>query len=639
MSNETHKYLCWLDQIHGLGRKRIFALLRAAGEASLFNQAGPGGDSLSFPATMEKTGKINRENQGEIQLFSPADTGETARLLYTAPETQLAFVCSEAIPSKKHAAQAAQLILCARKQDPARIEEKLARTGICFSCIIEESFPSRLRMIPDPPFGIYCRGPLLPSAFSGSVPGGSVPSGSVPDGSVPDRFVPGGSLPGGSLPGGSVPDRSVPGGSLPDGSVPGGSITQKAALPGIDSPAAAVIGARFASGYGREQARRFSYRMASRGITIISGMARGIDGIAQTAALDAGGRSCAVLGCGVDICYPEENRPLYDRLLQQGGILSEYPPGTPPEARLFPLRNRIISGLSDAVLVIEARRKSGTLITVDMALEQGRDVFALPGRVSDSLSDGCNRLIRQGAAPATCPEDLLEYFFGTNDPVPGAGKSLIVTGGPAPVENDKRLTTAAINKMSGGIHESEIEEEKGKSTEQGCKDGRTPCFEKGDLTGRKKEGGSGCGKEDSRESVLDGSESHAYHVLCAGRESSGPEFEEGGKNICGRISPLHGECSRKIRHLTAGSGLCVPETDGEEESEKKPASLEEMILGILSSEDGMHLERILEQTGSVPAEGRAFDGPAGLSRVIPCLLRLKTDGRVEETSPGYFRKI
>ena len=189
----------------------------------------------------------------------------------------------------------------------------------------------------------------------------------------------------------------------------------KGSMPSEEEPATAIIGARLASGYGREQARRFGRQIGARGIAVISGMARGIDGISQKAALDAGGKSYAVLGCGVDICYPEENRELYERLQQEGGVLSEYPPGMQPVAKLFPPRNRIISGLSDLVLVIEARKKSGTLITVDMALEQGREVYALPGRVSDSLSDGCNRLIRQGAGPATCPEDILEYFFGTVD--------------------------------------------------------------------------------------------------------------------------------------------------------------------------------------------------------------------------------
>lgn len=189
----------------------------------------------------------------------------------------------------------------------------------------------------------------------------------------------------------------------------------KGSMPSEKEPAAAIIGARLASGYGKEQARRFGRQIGARGIAVISGMARGIDGISQKAALDAGGKSYAVLGCGVDICYPEENRELYERLQQEGGVLSEYPPGTLPMAKLFPPRNRIISGLADLVLVIEARKRSGTLITVDMALEQGREVYALPGRVSDALSDGCNRLIRQGAGPATCPEDVLEFFFGTAD--------------------------------------------------------------------------------------------------------------------------------------------------------------------------------------------------------------------------------
>ena len=154
-------------------------------------------------------------------------------------------------------------------------------------------------------------------------------------------------------------------------------IYYKGRMPEENEPAAAIIGARLASGYGREQARRFGRRIGARGIAVISGMARGIDGIAQKAALDAGGKSYAVLGCGVDICYPEENRELYEQLLQEGGVLSEYPPGTFPDARLFPPRNRIISGLSDLVLVIEARKKSGTLITVDMALEQGREVYVV----------------------------------------------------------------------------------------------------------------------------------------------------------------------------------------------------------------------------------------------------------------------
>ncbi len=183
-------------------------------------------------------------------------------------------------------------------------------------------------------------------------------------------------------------------------------------IPSDDFPAVAVVGARACSEYGRYAAREFGSKLAAAGIQIISGLAMGIDGISQEAALLAGGKSFGILGNGVDICYPESNRFLYEKLRRQGGILSEYAPGTAPRAGLFPPRNRIISGLSDAVLVIEAKEKSGTLITVDMALEQGREVFAVPGRITDALSRGCNRLLRQGAGVAVSPEDILEALYG-----------------------------------------------------------------------------------------------------------------------------------------------------------------------------------------------------------------------------------
>lgn len=178
-------------------------------------------------------------------------------------------------------------------------------------------------------------------------------------------------------------------------------------LPGDDVMTVAIVGARNCSAYGKTMARQFGETLAEEGVQIVSGMARGIDGIGQQAALDAGGYSLGVLGCGVDICYPPENKSLYEQLIAQGGVCSEYPPGIEPRAVLFPPRNRIISGLCDCVLVIEARERSGTLITVDMALEQGREVYALPGRVTDPLSRGCNRLIRQGASPALSPQDML----------------------------------------------------------------------------------------------------------------------------------------------------------------------------------------------------------------------------------------
>lgn len=161
--------------------------------------------------------------------------------------------------------------------------------------------------------------------------------------------------------------------------------------------AAAIVGARWASHVGLSLAKETAGALALEGIPVISGMASGIDGAAQEAALLAGGASYAVLGCGPDLCYPRHNRGLYQMLETGGGLISEYPPGTPPIAWHFPCRNRIISGLSDAVLVVEARLKSGSLITADYALEQGKDVYAVPGRIEDPLSQGCNRLISQGA--------------------------------------------------------------------------------------------------------------------------------------------------------------------------------------------------------------------------------------------------
>lgn len=185
----------------------------------------------------------------------------------------------------------------------------------------------------------------------------------------------------------------------------------KGKLPEQKQPSVAVIGARECSEYGRFVAEELGRYLGSQGIQVISGMARGIDGISQQAALLAGGRSYGVLGCGVDICYPAQNRRLYEELLEKGGLFSTYAPGTKPLPQYFPPRNRIVSGLSDALIVIEARQKSGTLITVDMALEQGRDVYVVPGRLTDRLSDGCNHLLTQGAGVFLSPESFAEDFL------------------------------------------------------------------------------------------------------------------------------------------------------------------------------------------------------------------------------------
>lgn len=174
----------------------------------------------------------------------------------------------------------------------------------------------------------------------------------------------------------------------------------------------AVIGARECSSYGSFLAEHIGRKLAQKGTGVVSGLARGIDGITQKAAVLAGGFTAGVLGCGVDVCYPAENRSLYESCAKQGLLVSEYPPGTRPLAWRFPPRNRLISGLSDAVVVVEAREKSGTFITVDMALEQGREIFVVPGRITDPLSRGCNRLIGQGASVFSSVEELLESLDG-----------------------------------------------------------------------------------------------------------------------------------------------------------------------------------------------------------------------------------
>lgn len=168
-----------------------------------------------------------------------------------------------------------------------------------------------------------------------------------------------------------------------------------------------IVGSRVCTSCGRTIARTLANDLAGYDIGVISGMARGIDTEAHNGSIEGGGFTCAVLGCGCDIVYPPENRRLMERIEKSGSVLSEYPPGTLPEAFNFPRRNRIISGISDGVLVVEAGEKSGALITVNFALEQGRDVFAVPGSILSNCSRGCNMLIRDGARPVMGVEDIL----------------------------------------------------------------------------------------------------------------------------------------------------------------------------------------------------------------------------------------
>ena len=170
----------------------------------------------------------------------------------------------------------------------------------------------------------------------------------------------------------------------------------------------AMVGCRECSNYGKEVSIKFSYELAKNNITIISGMAKGIDSYSHIGCIKAGGKTIAVLGSGLDIIYPKGNSLLYDKILSTGGlILSEYVIGTKPTKLNFPARNRIISGLSNAIVVIEAKEKSGTLNTVDFALEQGKDVFVVPGNITSANSIGTNDLIKQGAKCVTGVEDIL----------------------------------------------------------------------------------------------------------------------------------------------------------------------------------------------------------------------------------------
>ena len=172
----------------------------------------------------------------------------------------------------------------------------------------------------------------------------------------------------------------------------------------------AVVGSRVATSYGRTQAFRFGRELAGQGVVVVSGMARGIDTEAHRGALEAGGKTAAVLGSGIDVIYPRENRKLYQQIVDNGIVISEFAPGTKPESGNFPARNRTISGLSRGVLVVEAKQRSGALITADFALEQGRDVFAIPGPINSQNSMGTNNLIKQGACLVNSLDDILHEY-------------------------------------------------------------------------------------------------------------------------------------------------------------------------------------------------------------------------------------
>lgn len=202
----------------------------------------------------------------------------------------------------------------------------------------------------------------------------------------------------------------------------------------LSSPGIAMVGARAASSYGLQVAERLAGEMARQDMVITSGFAMGIDTAAHRGALAAGGKTIAVMGCGLDIIYPGQNKKLHAQIAGQGAIVSEYPLGTLPEGFRFPARNRIISGLSLGVVVVEAAHRSGTLITAHQALEQGRDVFAIPGRIDSPKSEGCHRLIQEGAKLVHTAADILEEL-SLSTPISSLEEK--VQAPPLPPEEEK----------------------------------------------------------------------------------------------------------------------------------------------------------------------------------------------------------
>ena len=227
-------------------------------------------------------------------------------------------------------------------------------------------------------------------------------------------------------------------------------------LPKESSKSVAVVGARACSAYGRQEAIRFSRALAARGVQIISGLAWGLDSEGHKGALEAGGVTVAVLGCGVERAYPSENKRLYHAIAETGAVISEFPPGTPPFAGNFPVRNRIISGLALGVLVVEAASRSGSLITARLALEQNRDVYAVPGPALDSHCLGCQELVRQGARPVFSAEDVLRDLaaqlqpFGISEAsLPEAEKALTLPVRPGEDTNPEQA--AAPSEKNRGV--------------------------------------------------------------------------------------------------------------------------------------------------------------------------------------------
>lgn len=212
----------------------------------------------------------------------------------------------------------------------------------------------------------------------------------------------------------------------------------------------AIVGTRRPTRDGRRAANEFAERLALSGATIVSGLARGIDTCAQESSVNAGGKTVAVLGCGVDVVYPPENEKLYRRIVDTGGaIVSEYAPGVAPKPQYFPSRNRIISGLSEGVLLVEGSLRSGGMITANIALEQGRDLFVLPGSIYSSMSQGPNSLLMQGAFPVISPWDIPEHYRWAQRPsVSTPPKQVDLSDEEKPIVEELRRQEMTVGELS-----------------------------------------------------------------------------------------------------------------------------------------------------------------------------------------------
>jgi DNA processing protein len=236
-------------------------------------------------------------------------------------------------------------------------------------------------------------------------------------------------------------------------------------------PAVAIVGARACSAYGRQIARSIARELAAAGLVVVSGLARGVDAEAHRGALEAGGITVAVLGCGIDRDYPAANRELARQVAASGLVVSEYAPGVEPAPWRFPARNRIVAGLCSASVVVEARERSGALITADFALEEGREVFAVPGEITSALSAGSNALLRLGATPLTCAQDVLESFGlvapDRPDPEVGPAAGVVLASvreAAAGADELVRVTGLAAEELAVALTELELA---GAVTEEG----------------------------------------------------------------------------------------------------------------------------------------------------------------------------